>query len=151
MSTYIDSELQDYCKLVLCIEERDDPEDYNNIDGRIFIFWEEISGKYIIFGRRELRENFNGIPYAFTFDKSKDVCKFVDLIIKDRITSVTYYNFNNLYNLETGDLKLLNYEFFENNMDKNYEVIGYDEVSLEYNSLRSRIKLLRSSIPVFNK
>ena len=147
MTEYIDSELQYYCKLVLCIEERDET-DYNNIDNRIFIFWEDISSKYIIFGRRQNRGSFKGVPYAFTFDNSKDVKKFVYLTIETRKTSMTYYNFNNLYNTETGELKYINYEFFENNMDKNYEVIAYDETSVGYNSLRNDIRLLRNAMSI---
>lgn len=147
MSLYIDSELQSYCTLVLCIEERGQ-EDYDDIDARIFIFWDCLTERYMLFGRRQNRGSFTGIPYAFSFDNSKDLCDFVYLTFEDRPASVTYYNFNNLYDLHKYNLNGNSYEFFENNMDKNYEVVGYDHSPLEYRSLRKEIKLLKNAMSV---
>ncbi len=142
---YIDSELQNNSIMVLCIEERDEPNNYKLIDSRLFVFWEEISERYMIFGRRQDQGNFSGVPYAFGFESSKDVCDFIRLIFEKRNCSMTYYNFNNMYDMESGEMNPINYEFFENNMDRNYEIVAYDRVTVDYKPLRHRIKLLRGA------
>ena len=49
------------------------------------------------------------------------------------------YNYNNLneYNLDD-----LTYEFFENNMDKSYEISGYDEVLLRKKFIYNMLHML---------
>lgn len=147
---YIDSNLQNNCTLVLCLEERDNEKSYNIVDSRLFIFWEQNSKQYFLFGRRQDITQFRGVPYAFTFYTSKDVCEFIHLTINNQVCSMTYYNFNNLYSLEYGILKSVNYEFFENNMDRNYEVIAYDSFRINYNKLQQQIRLLKNTYSVSN-
>ena len=143
---YFDSNLQNNSIMVLCIEERDEPNNYKLIDNRIFVFWEEISERYMVYGRRQDQGNFSGVPYAFGFESSKEVCDFLRLLLEKRQCSMTYYNFNNLYDMESGILvENVNYEFFEENMSKNYEIVAYDKITLNYKPLRNQIKLLRSA------
>ena len=88
--------LQNNSIMVLCIEERDEPRDYKLIDNRMFVFWEEISERYMVYGRRQDQGNFSGVPYAFGFESSKEVCDFLRLLLEKRQCSMTYYNYNNL-------------------------------------------------------
>lgn len=64
---------------------------------------------------------------------------------------MTYYNFNNLYALyDTDDyiLRPINYEFFENNMDCNYEIIAYDKIKINYNTIQSQLRMLKNTYSV---
>ncbi len=140
---YIDSSLQHNSIMVLCIEERDTPKEYSKIDSRLFIFWNLEENTYTLYGRRQEDKNYSGVPYCFNFENSKDVLDFVRLVIQNRLCSLTYYNYNNIYT--TDDTKKLNYEFFEDNMDRNYEIIAYDRIKINYSILKRDIRLLRSS------
>jgi hypothetical protein len=147
---YTDSHLQNNSTLVLCLEERDNKKSYDIIDNRIFIFWEQNSKQYYLFGRRQTNGFFSGVPYAFTFFTSRDVCEFINTTFENRTCSMSYYNFNNLYSLDYGILKPINYEFFENNMDRNYEVIAYDGITIDYKTIQTKIRLLKNTYSVFN-
>ena len=148
---YIDSTLQNNCTMVLCLEERDNPNVYNIVDNRIFIFWERIAKQYYLFGRRQNNKIFKGVPYAFTFYTSKDVCEFIHTTFENRSCSMTYYNFNNLYSMYSDDdfiLRPINYEFFENNMDPNYEIIAYDDARINYHTIQSQLRMLKNTYSV---
>ena len=141
---YIDSNLQHNSQMVMCIEERDRPEpnNYSNIDTRLFIMWDGNIGKYIIFGKRINAVVFEGVPYVFYLDNSTEVQDFVRLVVNRRTCSMTWYNFNNL---RQKDCSNISFEFFESSMDKNYEIIAYDGIKLNYKLLGKQVTQLRHS------
>ena len=66
---------QDSC-LVLCIEERDNPDDYDSIDTRVFVSYSETSDVYVVNGKRvdlfsrRGRNKTNFQPFMFCANSS---------------------------------------------------------------------------------
>jgi len=131
MSDYQDSNLQNNSELVLCIEEYDDDKNHNIIDTRLFIFWDEMSSSYVIAGKRKGLEL---VPYVFHCNDTTAVITFVQLTIGNRPCSMMYYNYNTLF-----EQKEITYEYFEDNMDDNYEIIGYDRININYKKLKNTL------------
>jgi len=148
MATYLDSDMQRESRLVLCIEEKDDKNNNNstNIDTRLFIFWSDDTDDFQLFGKRQDICDSSFVPYAFHAQTSSDLWDFIDFVIgqneqKKKLVNLTLYNFNNLENLSYNKI---NYEFFENQMDKDYELVGYDNHVLNKREFKIYIRLLRT-------
>jgi hypothetical protein len=139
MSDYLDSEIQNNSHIVLCIEEKDDSQHYG-IDSRLFIFWDDYSNDYVISGCRISKYKSKTVPYVLHFENSKAVKTFLQLNIDNRKCNMIYYNFNNLHKVEE-----YTYEFFEDNIDNHYEIMGYDNVIIEYDRIKSILRMLRDS------
>ena len=137
---YNDSELQFNSKLILCIEECDELTDENLIDTRVFIGWNHMSKDYFIFGKRQDTSNSAYVPFFFHCTKAQNLYDFVwGIIDMDNTVTVTLYNYNNI----TAEQNL-SYEFFENNMDPNYEIIAFDDVNtVKKKSILKYLSMLR--------
>lgn len=140
---------QDSC-LVLCIEERYDPDDYGSIDTRVFVSYSETSGLYVVNGKRvdlfskRGRNKTNFQPFMFCAHSSSDVADFLALTLNTKGKfSYTLFNYNNL----SYDMSENTYLFMEQNMDKRYEIAAYDQV--EYNKKQFR-QLVRMTKSLFN-
>lgn len=136
---YNDSELQMDSKLILLIEERDKR---NEIDTRLFISWCNIDNDYFVRGKRCDNDTKTFVPYAFHCDNEDDLYDFIEFVVGLRkTTSVVLYNFNNTEGILTDEL---NYEFFEENIDKNYEIAGYDNVKLKRHMITKYLRMLKN-------
>jgi hypothetical protein len=140
---------QDSC-LVLCIEERDDPEVFESIDTRVFVSYNEITKMYVVNGKRldvfskRGRNRTNFKPFMFCADTSNDVSEFLGLTLNTKEQfSYTFYNYNNL----SYDSSENTYSFMEENMDKRYLIAAYDNV--EYNKRKFR-KLVNMTKKMYN-
>ena len=141
---YNDSELQMDSHLILCIEEHDKPTDNSSIDTRLFIGWNRPTNDYFIRGKREDTRISDYVPYAFHCGSLRDLYTFIEFVTGEKgDKSITLYNYNNIVNLSVTSE--LTYEFFENNMDLNYEIAGYDDYKLNKNKIMSYLRMLKNS------
>ena len=132
--SYKDSDLQFDSKLVLCIEECEyDNTVINNIDHRMFIVWSPLQNTFCIKGKRQNVGGRDYPPYSFCFESINSVVEFINSLTCDNKINVTLYNYNNIDGLESDSpqdcLYNLDYEFFEINMDPNYELSGCEGFS----------------------
>lgn len=134
---YNDSELQDYSYLVLCIEEHEDEElgrAPENLDTRMFVYYDHKEKMFHVFGRRQDKEMSRKeyVPYHFATGNKKALFEFVNCATgdEDNKKSLMLYNFNNMYDEDTGEFDTT-YEFLEENMDSQYEIAAYDLVDLD--------------------
>lgn len=119
---YLDSELQRNSKLILCISNKTRD---NEIDSTLFIGWDNRNHDYFIRGRKLDTEYSNNVPYSFHSENTSDLYSFIKFVFGKRSKyTLTLYNFNNIYDTDNEDK--YNYEFFETNMDPNYEIVSYD-------------------------
>lgn len=140
MSSFKDSDIQFYSRLILCIEERDSKIDPQSIDNRVFIGWCYESKEYFIRGRRQDILSSNYVPYSFQSKYSGDLFDFIEFVLGAKgKKNITLYNYNNIFP-ETE----LTYDFFEELMDNNYEIVGYDNVKLNRYHLEKQLRLLKN-------
>lgn len=140
---YPDSELQMDTRLILCIEEHDNPSDKSSIDNRIFIGWDINTEDYYIRGKRLDTRTSHYVPYALRCDTTCSVTDFIEFVTGNNFKSVTLYNYNNLEG-KSIDVDIT-YEFFEENMDKYYEIAAYDYIKLYKRKLTSYLQMLRDT------
>jgi hypothetical protein len=143
-SYYLDSDLQFESKMVWCIEEIDYRyEENNNIYTRLFIYYDQIDDYFYIVGKRPNTTKQEYAPFHFKTQSVKGVVSFLKFTVGSEMCNITLYNYNNIYNSET-DMALLPYEFFESNMDINYEISGYDNIFIDGSKVKKMVKLLKS-------
>lgn len=130
---YNDTELQMNSRLVLCIEEIFS----GSIDNRIFILYDEATDAFILRGKRT-DDNYNSyVPYAFNCHCEKQLSRFVLFvsgltpILADAKANICLYNYNNLSEMTNEEIT---YEFLEDHLDENYEIVGYTGVTLNSES-----------------
>ena len=140
---YNDSELQMDTQLILCIEEHDSRRDPNSVDTRLFIGWSCQDNDYFVRGKREDIGSNEFVPYAFRCEHTDDLYDFIEFVVgPNSRASIVLYNYNNTDNMYTDDMT---YEFFEENMDKNYEIAAYDEVKLKRSQITKYLRMLKNS------
>jgi hypothetical protein len=140
---YNDSEVQMDSSLILCIEEHDNEQNVDSVDNRIFIGYDIRDNDYYVRGKRQDTQKSNYVPYAFHCDLESELYDFIEFVvggIRDNI-SIVLYNFNNISNESTDDLT---YEFFEEQMDRDYEIAAYDRVELNRDVMIKNLKMLKN-------
>lgn len=146
--SYPESELQNESTMVLMVEHQKFKLNTKQIDLRMFIIYDISRSCYVIFGRR-----FSGYPvdprappFSFAFDSKSDTFDFIRRTIGDKeMAGITLYNYNNLGGLDSLDYS---FEFFEEYMDRKYEIAGYDNVGLfsklSCNMIRDFLRLMKN-------
>lgn len=143
---YNDSALQTSSKLILCVEEINDR---GLIDNRLFIGWSREDNDYFIRGKRQDSFVSNYVPYAFQCETTDALYDFIKFVVGTRNTSsVILYNYNNIYPLSPN--KELTYEFFEENIDKNYEIAGYDGIKLKRKYIKNILRIMKNMYNMYN-
>jgi hypothetical protein len=149
---YLDSELQHNSQMVLCIEEMDGrPGKKHDVDTRMFFVFDHESSGWHILGKRTDGKTVTPVPFKFMSFSREDIWTFVEFVIgktfiseKDsnifENCSISILNYNNLY--EYDNLDDMTYEFLEENMDRNYEIAAYDEVSVTKRSLMRLLDMM---------
>ncbi len=146
---YNDSNLQMNSRLILCVEEQDNENIYNKIDTRLFIGWDYLTKVFFVRGRRQDAKNSDFVPYSFSFKSVVDVYNFVEFVMgKKATTNIIMYNYNNTASLYDEDLT---YEFFQEHLDKNYEIAGYDGIKLNGVDFTGLTLLLSKQVQVNQK
>ena len=142
MSEYKDSNLQNDSHLILCINERDMDNPLSQIDNRIFIgYWTD--NTFFIKGKRENYNDFDFVPYSFICEREKSIFDFVKFACGNESNiDIVLYNFNNLEK-KFSNCYEMSYEFFEENIDYNYEIAGYECVQLEYSQFIGLLRMLK--------
>ena len=136
---YNDSELQMDSKFILCIEEHDN----RSIDTRLFIGYSSRDDDYFVRGKRQDIGSKEFVPYAFRCESTNDLYDFIEFAVGPRSkTSIILYNFNNLEGIYDDDLT---YEFFEEHIDRNYEVAAYDGVKLRRSQIKKYLRMLKNT------
>lgn len=136
---YNDSSLQMDSQLILCIEEKDDL----GIDTRLFIGWSNKDNDYYVRGKRQDTNNQEFVPYAFHCESSNDLYDFIEFVIDPHSSkSIILYNFNNMDGLTNDEMT---YEFFEENMDRNYEIAAYDKVKFKRRQITKYLRMLKNT------
>ena len=140
---YNDSVNQSESQLILHIEEIDCDKVDNTIDTSLFIGWDENVSKYFLRGRRQdLTQNSDYVPYSFYCFSKQDLYNFISFIIdRDARINITLYNFNNI--IFTSQ-EVLSFEFFERHKDKDYEIVGYDNATIDRKSLFNMLTILKN-------
>jgi hypothetical protein len=146
---YNDSELQMESKLILCIEEHDNRKDSYSVDTRLFIGWSNQDNDYFIRGKREDIGSKEFVPYAFHCDSTDELYDFIEFVVGSRSnTSIILYNYNNIDMNSSNSASLkdddLTYEFFEKNMDRNYEIAAYDRLTLKRGQIKKYLRMLKN-------
>lgn len=139
MSEYLDSDLQNSSHIVWCIEEVDDNISLG-IDTRVFIFWDDYAEDYVVAGCRLSKHKETCVPYVLHFDNSDSLKQFIRVVFEDRVCNSALYNYNNL-----NDVEEYTFEFFNDNLDSSYEIIAYDNLTIDYGRFRNILKMLRDS------
>jgi hypothetical protein len=140
---YNDSELQMDTHFILCIEEHDNKKDRSSIDTRLFIGYSSKYDDYYIRGKRQDIGSREFVPYAFRCDSTNDLYDFIKFAVCPHSkTSIILYNFNNLEGYSNDELT---YEFFEENIDRNYEVAAYDNVKMKRNQITKYLRMLKNT------
>jgi len=146
---YNDSNLQMESRLILCIEEHDAENINSPVDTRLFIGWDSLTNEFYVKGRRQDTQISDYVPFSFRFRSTIDVYEFVVFVMgKKDTTSIILYNYNNMSSLYDEELT---YEFFQDNLDKNYEIAGYDSMKLNINLFIKLLGLLSRQIQVNQK
>ena len=128
---------------VLCIEEREGTGvDYKIIINRLFIAYDSEYDSYVVYGKIQNRKvDDDYAPYFFRTDKSADMYNFYKIIVgKNAVCSYTLYNYNNI----SIDLEDSDYYSMEKNMDKNYDIVSYDMVTIKRNHFRDLMHVLKN-------
>jgi len=146
---YNDSELQMESKLILCIEEHDNRKDLYSVDTRLFIGWSNQDNDYFIRGKRVDIGTKEFVPYAFRCDSTDELYDFIEFVVGSRSnTSIILYNYNNIDMNSSNSSSLkdddLTYEFFEEHMDRNYEIAAYDRVRLKRGQIKKYLRMLKN-------
>jgi hypothetical protein len=139
---YNDSELQMDTVLILCIEEVEQFDSHSPIDTRLFIGWDEQNNDYFIRGKRQDTRKTDFVPFAFSCKSSNTIYDFIKFTMSTNRVNIIVYNFNNISYLDSHDLP---YDLFESQMDKNYEIAGYDNVSLKRSRIVNYLKMLKNT------
>ena len=130
--------------IVLHIEEYDN--DTNKIDSSIFILYDVNKRKFIIRGKRgnfgEKPTVYTTYPYSFTSKKKSRVIEFLKLMLdtKNNYINITLFNYDNL----PATSNEITYRFLNKNVDKRYEMTGYDKFCVTDFSLRNILNVLKS-------
>jgi hypothetical protein len=144
---YLNEETETDSCLVLCIEERDVLDDYDTIDTRVFITYNEVSNVYVINGKRDDilskkgRNKTNFQPFMFCANSSISVTDFLALTLNTKGKfSYTLFNYNNL----SYDMSENTYEFMHQNMDVRYQIAAYDNIEYNRKHFRQLVKLVKN-------
>ena len=142
---YDDSEMQYFSKPVLCIEEYDDASlgrKDGNVDMRMFVYFDDETEKYVVYGRRNEKKKClpKYVPFRFESTNMRSMIEFIVYSMdRESRCSTTLYNFNNMME---EDVELC-YEFFEDNMSSSYEIVGYDKEKICYKTFERSLKIVR--------
>lgn len=134
---YNGSELQMDSKLILCIEEKTNQ---NSIDNRLFIGWSNKDNDYYVRGRRQFKDC---VPFAFRCESTDKLYDFIKFIVETNNVSIILYNYNNIDSLGVVNYDELTYEFFEEYIDKHYEITAYDNIKVKRSQIKKHLKMLR--------
>ena len=142
---YEDSDMQFTSKPVLCVEEYDHVHlgrKKGNVDMRMFIYFDDETEHYVVYGRRNEKKKSlpKYVPFRFEATKMRSMIEFMMYSMdRDSRCSTTLYNFNNMME---EDVELC-YEFFEDNMSSSYEIVGYDDEQICYKTFERSLKIVR--------
>jgi hypothetical protein len=145
---YNDSEMQSSSELVLCIEEYENKDlgrITENIDMRLFLFYHKDMNEFVIFGRRQDKKESTRefVPFHFVSKNENAVFNFIEFVVDSESKhSITLYNYNNLYSMDES-CEPYCYEQLEENMDKDYELAGYDYISLSRRKVMKYLTILK--------
>ena len=144
---YPDSEIQMDTSFILCIEELDPNYLRFPIDTRLFIGWNDPLHCYFVRGKRQDTRSARFVPFAFNCDSSRDLYDIIKFIVGDHKINVTLYNFNNTYGTSMNELT---YEFFEQQMDSNYEIAGFEDISCTRSYIVKSLRMLQNTYALDN-
>ena len=136
---YNDSALQMDSQYILRIEEIDNYNYQSPLDNCLFIGC-SYGNNFYVRGRRNDTYTTDYVPYALHSNDANEVCKFIQFVIGKRKANVILYNYNNLNKVT---LTNRTFEFFENNIDANYEVAGYNGISLKEKNIMDYLAILK--------
>jgi hypothetical protein len=128
LELYNDSDNQTYSKPILCVYNKNE---YGLIETCLFIGWDYNNGDYFIRGRKNDQDSTTEyVPYAFHCERTDDVYDFIYFVMGTmENVSVSLYNYNNMDGMSDDQQT---YEFFEYNLDDNYEIMRCNNVSVKY-------------------
>ena len=99
---------------------------------------------YVVYGKRldtllrRSKRNTNFVPYFLRCNNITELYNFIEFTVSLRC-SVTLYNYNNMpYNVENAD-----FQFMENNMNRDYEISAYDSVKINEQHLKKHLKMVK--------
>lgn len=145
-SIYLNEEQEIDSCMVICFEERDDDNNFESIDTRLFVTYDSVSEGYILNGKRvdvlskKGRNKTNFQPFMFCAKDSSDVADFILLTFSNNSKmSYTLFNYNNL----PEDACDMTYDFMVKNMDKKYEIAAFDNVLIRRALVKRLVRMSR--------
>ena len=152
MNEYMDKDMDEYMNeymnestitstdcLVLKIIETDP--DTQKTDTELYIIYDKKNHAFMIRGKRRDTRKITSMPYSFNCDTAADVYNFIEITIcRFNLISYTLYNYDNLTDDNT-------FEFLHRCNDPAYEIVGYDNISLNKKNI---MKVLRTLREVYN-
>lgn len=128
--------------LVLKLEE---VEPNGLIDTTLYIFYDRIKHVYVIRGRRRVTQKSMSCTYSFVCNHSKNLANFLKYIIcSGNKVRETLYNYDN-FPTESNEIT---YSFLNNCAHLDYELSGYEEVTLF--NIANRLQMLKNVYNNYN-
>lgn len=107
----------------------------NRIDTTLFFTFDAHYDEYVLWGKRGIKTDD---PFMFRFDRFNDMYNFIDVCLLRNNTYVDDKNLGAseftviLYNYNNFPMDFdVSYDFLYENMDRSYEIAGYDNISVE--------------------
>jgi hypothetical protein len=123
----VDTELQHKSQMVFMLEELNENKDKSyRVDTRMFVIFDVSRNAFVVYGKRDCEKLFcfDNPPFAFAFDKRKDVYLFLESCIgPNQFFNAVLYNFNNISDMDSEDLT---FEYFNGLIHPDYEITGFD-------------------------
>lgn len=112
---------------VVCIQEFIDKNNATEVDTILFFTYDRQCNEYVLWGKRNYSMD---VPFKFRFSRFNDMDNFIYtciLLSKSRCDkySITLNNYNNF----PLDFDNVTYDFLKDNLNVDYEIIGYDNIS----------------------
>lgn len=120
-----------YNNLVLHIESYNEDE----IENSIFVGYHHKTREFFLCGKCGQVEGKTDFVPFFLCGKYHSVISFLELIIHDDVCNITLYNYDNI-----PDFEDISYQFLIDNIDKKYEILGYDDVNIDSYIFKNTIR-----------
>lgn len=114
------------------------------IDTTMYILYDVVKKCYIVRGTRPNGSHNDPLYYSFKCKKTKHLSSFIHFVIDcNNPSSYILYNYDNLP--ATSDE--ITYEFLDTYDDTNYEIVGYDDVTVSHKLTKRILRIVKN---VFN-
>jgi hypothetical protein len=109
----------------------------NIIDTTIYIIYDQINGRYFIYGKRTNTPTAAAIPYAFVCNQLESATTFIEFAMWKRNT----FSYT-MYNLPIGRIDTVSFQRIDAYANDGREIACYDNVNYDHYELTRYIQML---------